>query len=207
MSPADLPFSPAAERNKAPILAALTELLPGGARVLEIASGTGQHAAHFCAMRPDWSWQPSDAPAQSMPMLAARGTGLANCAAPLVLDVLAPAWPAALGGYDAVYCANMLHIAPWAACAGLMRLAAGHLLPGGLLIVYGPFFEASPIAPGNLAFDADLRARNPDWGLRAIADVAARASDQGLALIRRLEMPANNLLLAFSQPGVIRSRA
>lgn len=207
MTQAELPSSPAADRNKGPILAALTDMLPGGARVLEIASGTGQHAAHFCAMRPDWSWQPSDAPAQSMAMLAARGAGLANCAAPLVVDVLAPAWPAALGSYDVVYCANMLHIAPWAACAGLMRLAAGHLLPGGLLIVYGPFFEASPTAPGNLCFDADLRARNPDWGLRAIDDVVARASDQGLALTRRIEMPANNLLLAFSQPGVTRGRA
>jgi SAM-dependent methyltransferase len=204
----ELPHSPAADRNKQPILDALTRIL-GEERgtVLEIASGTGQHAAWFAAAMPRWTWQPTDADARMLPAIASRvaEAALPNLRPPLLLDVMAPRWPSQgptfaqeEKKFDAIYCANMLHIAPWAACAALMEGAARHLLPGGLLITYGPYFEeeASP-APSNRAFDEDLRARNSAWGIRRLEDVAAQARRSGLALRERHAMPANNLLLVF----------
>lgn len=198
MPTADLPHSPAAERNAAPLLARLRELLPPQAAVLEIASGTGQHAAHFAAAQPGWRWQPSDGDARALPTIAARCVHLANVAPPLLLDVTAPAWPAAPDRFDAVYCANLLHIAPWAACAALMQGAAARLRPGGALLLYGPYvIDGVATAPSNLAFDADLRARDARWGLRRLADVVAVAAHCGLAFEQRIAMPANNLLLVF----------
>jgi SAM-dependent methyltransferase len=194
----DVTCSPAAERNKAPIFAVLTRVVPGPAAVLEIASGTGQHAAHFAAARPDWDWQPTDADPDALAPIAARTAALANVRPPLALNVLAPRWPQPLGRFDAMYCANMLHIAEWATCAALMKGAARHLLPGGVLVLYGPYqVDGEPTAPGNVAFDADLRQRNPAWGLRRLADVVAAASRAGLAFERRFDMPANNLTLVF----------
>jgi SAM-dependent methyltransferase len=194
------PFSPAADRNKAPILEALRGWLPTEARVLEVASGTGQHAAHFAAHQPGWQWQPTDGDATALPGIGAHCAGLPNVRTPLHLDVLAP-WPDALGTFDAVYCANMLHISPWATCAALMSGAAKHLAIDGQLVLYGPFvIDGEPTAPSNLAFDADLRARNPRWGLRRLADVAEAAAAVGLAFEQRLPMPANNQLLAFRRP-------
>ncbi|WP_374564666.1 DUF938 domain-containing protein [Ideonella sp.] len=191
------PFSPAADRNKAPIFDALRPLLPRAARVLEVASGTGQHAAHFAAHQPGWQWQPTDGDAAALPGIGAQSVGLANVLAPLHLDVLAP-WPATLGMFDAVYCANMLHISPWPTCAALMRGVAAHLVAGGPLLLYGPFVvDDEPTAPSNLAFDADLRARDARWGLRRLAEVTDTASAHGLAFAQRLPMPANNLLLVF----------
>jgi hypothetical protein len=115
----------------------------------------------------------------------------------LRLDVTQPRWPFTTI-FDAIFCANMLHIAPWDACAGLMAGAARHLAPGGLLVVYGPFFETGvPSAPSNLAFDESLRARNPSWGIRRLDDVVAEAGRHGLAFAQRHAMPANNLLLVF----------
>ena len=193
-----LPFSAAAERNRAPILEALARALPPRATVLELASGTGQHVAHFAAAQPGWTWQPTEANAMLLPALAARCAALANVRAPLLLDVLAQPWPAALGRFDAVYCANLLHIAPWPTCGALMNGAARHLVAGGALVLYGPWLEDGvPTAPGNRAFDADLRRRDPAWGLRRLADVAQVARDAGLSLEQRLEMPANNRLLLF----------
>ena len=117
---------------------------------------------------------------------------------PLRLDVLATPWPPALGRYDAIYCANLLHIAPWPTCAALMAGAAAHLEPGGALVLYGPYFvDGVAPAPGNLAFDADLRARDARWGLRRLADAAEAAQHAGLVLEQRFEMPANNLALVF----------
>lgn len=195
---AALTFSPAADRNKAPILDVLESLLPEQATVLEIASGTGQHAAHCATAHPTWNWQPSDGDARALAPIAARCAGLANVRPPLRLDVLGWPWPAALGRFDAVYCANLLHIAEWATCAALMRGASAHLAAGGVLILYGPYgVEGEPLAPGNAAFDADLRARNPAWGLRALSAVTAAAQAEGLAFERRWNMPANNLMLAF----------
>ncbi|RQO46258.1 SAM-dependent methyltransferase [Variovorax sp. KBW07] len=203
----DLPYSPAADRNKQPILDALTRILGERGTALEIASGTGQHAAWFAAAMPQWIWQPTDADARMLPALAGRvaEAALPNLRSPLLLDVMSPQWPSegfafAQGEekFDAIYCANMLHIAPWATCAALMQGAARHLLPGGVLITYGPYFEEDvPPAPSNQAFDEDLRARNPAWGIRRLKDVAEEAHRSGLALRERHAMPANNLLLVF----------
>jgi SAM-dependent methyltransferase len=198
---AALPFSPAADRNKAPILDVLQSLLPVPATVLEIASGTGQHAAHCATVQPAWTWQPTDVDADALAPIAARCAGLANVRPPLRLDVLEGPWPAALGRFDAVYCANMLHISAWPTCAALMRGALQHLVAGGVLVLYGPYaVDGEPLGPGNRAFDADLRARNPAWGLRALSAVTAAAETAGLALERRWRMPADNLMLAFRKP-------
>ena len=199
----DLPSSPAAERNSQPILDRLRRILGERGAALEIASGTGQHAAFFAAAMPQWVWQPSEADAGALPALASRvaQSGLANLRPPLQLDVLAAQWPDVqapfVQRFDAIFCANMLHIAPAAACGGLMQGAARHLRPGGLLITYGPYFEHTAPAPSNLAFDRSLRARNPAWGIRRLQDVEAAARRSGLALRQRHEMPANNLLLVF----------
>lgn len=196
-------WSPAADRNKGPILEVLTDVLPEAAAVLEIASGTGQHAAHFAAARPAWSWQPTDGDANALAAIASHVASLANVRAPRVLDVLAPRWPESLGRFDAVFCANMLHISAWGTCAALMAGAARHLVPRGALVVYGPYVvDGEPLAPGNVAFDADLRQRNPAWGLRRLAAVAEEAERAGLALERRFDMPANNLTVVFRRaPG------
>lgn len=204
VSPDDLPFSPAAERNQAPILGVLRRLLPPVASVLEIAAGTGQHARHFAAAQPGWTWQPTEADDRLLAAIDARGGGLANLRPALRLDVLAPAWP--LGPdegapYDAVYGANLLHIAPWPTCASLMRGAAAHLRPGGRLLLYGPFrVDGVPTAPSNEAFDADLQARDPRWGLRRLCAVQDEAAAVGLLFRETVAMPANNLVLVFEQP-------
>ena len=194
-----LPHSPAADRNKEPILAQLQSILGEYGKALEIASGTGQHATWFAANLPGWTWQPTDFDAESLPVIAARvaQAGLGNVLHPLQLDVTQPQWPLA-DQFDLVFCANMLHIAPWEACAGLMAGAARHLAPEGMLVTYGPYFESGvSAAPGNLAFDESLRARHPSWGIRHLDDVVKQAGAQGLALARRHAMPANNLLLVF----------
>jgi SAM-dependent methyltransferase len=195
--------SAAAERNREPILAVLQRVLPAQGVALEIASGSGQHAAYFAAALPRWHWWPTEATAAALPSIAAWCAGLTNVHAPVVLDVLAPSWPDVPAQADAVFCANLIHIAPWPTCAALMQGAARKLAPGGLLLVYGPFFvDGEPTAPGNRAFDADLRARNPAWGLRRLADVQREAGAAGLELRERIAMPANNLLLVFGRPGV-----
>jgi hypothetical protein len=199
-----LPDSPAADRNKQPILDVLRKLLPEHGAALEIASGTGQHVCWFAAALPGWTWQPTDADASVLPAIAARTsqTGLANVRPPLLLDVTAPQWPAQgpafAEPFDALYCANMLHISPWATCAGLMQGCARHLAAGGVLVTYGPYLEDDvPTAPSNLAFDQSLRARDPEWGIRRLQDVKRQAQRAGLALRERHAMPANNLLLVF----------
>jgi len=201
-----LPHSPAADRNKQPILEILRTVLPAQGTALEIASGTGQHAAWFAAALPGWTWQPTDADADSLPAIAAwtSEAGLANVRPPLLLDVMAPQWPSQgsrfTEPFDAIYCANMLHISPWATCAGLMQGAARHLAPRGVLVTYGPYLEDDvPTAPGNLSFDQSLRQRNPAWGIRRREDVTLEAQRAGLALHQRHAMPANNLLLVFGR--------
>ncbi len=195
-----LPFSPAAERNAPHIVAALGRWLPALARVLEVASGTGQHAAHFVQARPGWTWQPTEAEAQALPVLSARCASLPQVLPPLQLDVLASAWPVTRAGFDAVYCANLLHIAPWPVTPAFFAGAAIAMAPGGTVAVYGPFIvDGEPLAPGNAAFDADLRARHPAWGLRRLADVTQAAAQAGLVLRERLALPANNLLLRFGR--------
>lgn len=200
--PPALPFSPAAERNREPILAVLRQWLPREALVLEIAAGTGQHAAHFTRAERGWQWQPTDADERALPGIAGHTAGLARVLAPRHLDVLGSApWPGEPGSFDAVYCANMLHISPWATCAALMHGAAARLKPGGRLVLYGPFLVDGEVpAPSNLAFDTDLRRRDPAWGLRRLAAVQAEAATAGLAFDQRIDMPANNLVLAFTAP-------
>jgi Protein of unknown function (DUF938) len=192
--------SPAAERNRAPLLAELQRLLPAHGTALEIASGTGQHAAYFAAALPAWRWQPSDGDPRSSASISAWCEGLANVLAPLHLDVLADTWPGVPADVDALFCANLLHISPWSTCAALMRGAARHLSAHGLLLIYGPYIvDGETTAPSNLAFDADLRARDPAWGLRRLDDVRRQAEDAGLNLRERVVMPANNLLLVFAR--------
>ena len=193
--------SPAAERNRAPILGQLQRWLPTRGRMLEIAAGTGQHAVYFAAALPGWDWQPTDPdPAALASIDAWREAEPQPRLRPAVaLDVLAPDWALA-GPFDALFCANLLHIAPWAVCAALMRGAARLLAPAGQLIVYGPFVvDGVPTAPSNLAFDADLRARDPAWGLRRLDDVQAEALAAGLQLLDQAALPANNRMLRFTR--------
>ena len=211
MYPTDpCPISPAAERNKAAILAALQDLLPATGRLLELAAGTGQHAVHCAAGLPGWQWQPSDPDPTSLQAIAAWSAahpspGLLPA---LQLDVLAEPWPAALTDnrqrWDALFCANMLHITPWACCAALMRGASSLLTADGQLFTYGPYrVQGEPTAQGNQAFDADLRARNPAWGLRWLHDVAEQAEAVGLQLTERHAMPANNQILVFRRRAIV----
>jgi SAM-dependent methyltransferase len=181
-------------------------VLPARGAALEIASGTGQQVAWCAAGLPQWTWQPTDADAHALRDIADRTAqaGLANVLAPLQLDVTAFAWPNAdhpfAQPFDAIFCANMLHIAPWAACAGLMQGCGRHLAPGGLLVTYGPYLEDRVVtAPSNLAFDQSLRSRDPAWGIRRVEDVRAEAARAGLEFRARHAMPANNLLLVFGK--------
>ena len=206
MNHTPLQHSPAAERNRGPILAQLQALLGPAGAALEIASGTGQHAAHFAAALPGWSWQPTDLQATHFNAITgwAAQAGAGNVRAPLRLNVLHSPWPsegpAFSATFDLIYCANMLHITPWACCAGLMQGAARHLAPTGRLVTYGPYLEDGvPTAPGNLTFDASLRAQNSAWGIRRLEDVAATAAEAGLALQERHALPANNLLLVWAR--------
>ncbi|EHR69572.1 Protein of unknown function (DUF938) [Burkholderiales bacterium JOSHI_001] len=192
--------SPAAERNRGPILAELQRLLPAHGLLLEVASGTGQHAAFCTDGLPGWQWLPTDFDADALPSIRAWCAGLDRVLPPLALDVLQPQWPGVPAAVDAIYCANMIHIAPWACCAGLMQGAARHLAPQGLLLTYGPYLEDGiSTSPGNVAFDADLRSRNPAWGIRRREDVEQVAARAGLVLRERVAMPANNLLLAWGR--------
>lgn len=202
-TPDPLPFSPAAERNQHAILDTLRRVLPPRGHALEVASGTGQHAECFAQGLPGWTWQPTDLNPDMLPAMATRlaQAALTNVHPPLRLDVLAPPWTDRQPMFDALFCANMLHISPWATCAGLMRLAARHLAPGGVLVVYGPFLEVGvPTSPGNLAFDQSLRAQDPTWGVRHLNDVTEHAQRAGLRGPQRHAMPANNLLLVWAQP-------
>jgi len=206
-------FSPAADRNKQPILEVLRTVLPAQGSALEIASGTGQHVAWFAAGLPQWSWQPTDTYPAALTSIAAWAAhlGVHNVQPAVVLDVMAVQWlPCGATGtnatdvqpplFDAIYCANMLHISPWATCAALMRGSARHPAPGGVLITYGPYLEQGvPTSSGNLAFDASLRARDPAWGIRQRADVEREAALAGLHLLARHAMPANNLLLVWAR--------
>lgn len=196
---ADLPSSPASARNREPILAILRRWLPPSGTVLEVASGLGEHAAWFTQALPGVTWQPTDRSAEALDILAARreAAGLSNLAPPLLLDAASPDdWPVDRG--DAVVCINMVHISPWAATEGLMAGAARVLPASAPLCLYGPYIEAGvETAPGNLAFDADLRRRDPAWGLRDLEAVKALAASHGLTFAERVAMPANNLCLLF----------
>lgn len=192
--------SPAAARNTAPILGVLKAHLPARGRVLEIAAGSGEHAVAFAGDLPGLDWTPSDPSAEARASIAAwrEAAGLPNLKEPVALDMQEQAgW--AQGPFAALVCINMIHISPWAATEGLMALAGRTLArPGGLLVLYGPYREADvPLAPSNAAFDDSLKSRDPAWGLRDRDAVVAAAKAEGLALTRRVAMPANNLMLLF----------
>lgn len=192
--------SPAARRNAEAILTVLRGHLPASGSVLEVASGTGEHAVAFAKALPAVTWTPSDSSIEARTSIAAWGAKSSgdNLRPPIALDCLdADTWPQ--DRFDALFCANMTHISPWAATEGLMALG-GRVLrrPGRLLALYGPYREADvPLAPSNAAFDDSLKARNPEWGLREREAVEALARSHGLVATARIEMPANNLMLLF----------
>lgn len=197
-------FSPAAERNKQPILDVLQSFLPTTGRALEIASGTGQHVVWFAEQLPLWTWQPTEVHRGALYNIEVRATeaDLANVLEALQLDVRKEPWfadpdPAP---FDLIFCANMLHIAPWEACGALMRGAARHLAPGGVLVTYGPYFETGVTpAQSNVEFDLSLRQHDANWGIRQRADVEREAATAGMLLRARHAMPANNLLLVWER--------
>ena len=195
--------APATLRNREAILRILSDWLPARSRVLEVASGSGEHAAFFAAAGPGWAWWASDPDAGARASIAAhlRHAGAADAPEPLALQAhRLESWPP--GPFDAVFCSNMIHIAPWAACVGVMAGAARVLAPGGALILYGPFLRDDvQTAPSNLDFDADLRARDPSWGLRRLEDVDVEARRHGLEPEALAEMPANNLMRLWRHPG------
>jgi SAM-dependent methyltransferase len=191
-------FAPAVARNKAAITEALARHLPAPGLVLEIASGSGEHALHFAAHFPGLRFQPTDPDAAALASIAAwrKEAQLANLLPPLMLDVMADTWPVQRA--DAVVCINMIHIAPWEATAALMRGAARILSPHGMLFLYGPFKQAGEhTAPSNAEFDASLRAQDARWGVRDLEAVACAASAAGFAAPVIESMPANNLSVIF----------
>lgn len=189
--------APAAARNVEPIGDVLADWLPTSGLVLEVASGTGEHALAFARRFPDLDWQPSDPDPEALASIAAwQREGPPNLRPPVQLDVCASEWP--IGRADALLCVNMVHISPWEASIGLLDGAARLLGEGGSLLLYGPWLEADvATAPSNLAFDQSLQARDPRWGLRLVDDFAAEASSRGLILADRHAMPANNIMLRF----------
>jgi SAM-dependent methyltransferase len=193
--------APAAERNREPILAVLREHLPHNGRALEIASGTGQHATAFARAFPGIEWLASDPDASARESIAAWAaeTGVSNLAAPLDLDVTAPDWFEAFdASFDAVLAINLIHIAPWTATEGLLKGAGALLRREGVLYLYGPYRRGGEhTAESNAAFDAQLRAQNPAWGIRDIDEVERAAAAHGLRRDAVVAMPANNFSLVF----------
>jgi hypothetical protein len=188
--------APAVLRNREYIAAVLSEWLPELGLVLEVASGTGEHVMFFAGRFPTLEWQPSDAHPDALASIGSwrDASGLPNLRPPLELDASAPQWPVERA--DALLNINMVHISPQAAALGLLDGAARVLTTGGPLILYGPWLQDDiPIASSNLAFDRDLRSRNPEWGIRRVEDFAADANKRGFRLEQTRLMPANNLML------------
>lgn len=193
--------APAALRNREPITEVLRDWLPRRGLVLEIASGTGEHAVHFAQAFPALDWQPSDLHPDALASIADRAAeaALPNLRPALALDAAASEWP--IENADAVLSINMVHISPWRSALGLLDGAARLLRAGGPLILYGPWIESGvETAPSNLVFNADLRVRDPEWGLREVNEFAAAALARGLALEERRMMPANNVMLLLRRP-------
>ncbi|WP_316239648.1 DUF938 domain-containing protein [Bradyrhizobium sp. SZCCHNR1015] len=196
-------------RNHQPIWAVLGRLLAGKTGdVLEAGSGTGQHVVHFASQRPDLTWWPSDLNANHLASIAAwrRHAGLSNIRDAQRIDLSDPGWPAAFraaGGPSqlaAIFCANVIHIAPWAVAEGLFAGAGQALSADGVLVLYGPFKrDGKHTAVSNAVFDTSLRERDPDWGVRDITDLDALAARNGLVLRETVEMPANNMILVFGR--------
>ena len=185
-------------RNQDPILEVLRRVLPESGVALEVASGSGQHAAHFARALPGWRWQPSDIDPENLASIEAyvQELAFANLPSPITLDATAAHWldtPA-----DLIFCANMIHIAPWACCEGLVAGAGRHLRAGGPLITYGPYrIGGRHTSPSNAAFDESLRSRDHEWGVRDLEGVVALAERAGLRFVERIPMPANNQTVFF----------
>ncbi len=192
--------APATARNRQPILEVLRRVLPASGTVLEVASGSGEHGVFFAAQLPEIAWQPTDQDPEAIESVEAWNSeeNVANLRQPLNLDAASPKWP--IGSADALVCINMVHISPWAATLGLLDGASRILPVGGPLILYGPYHLAGrPTAASNLDFDASLRARNPEWGLRNAEDVVREANSRQLELNEIVDMPANNVILVFTK--------
>jgi len=197
-APDERRMAPATERNREPILAVLRDVLPATGTVLEVASGTGQHAVHFAGALSGLDWQPSDPDATSRHSIAAwtAHAGLTNIRPPLALDVQRRPW--GIERADAIVCINMIHISPWASTQGLFAGAEEILAKGGVLFLYGPYRRnGEHTAPTNAAFDEQLRAANADWGVRDMEAVIALGATHGLQCEAQLPMPANNFSLVF----------
>jgi len=199
------PFrAPAAARNRVPIRDILARLLPPTGVLLEVACGTGEHAAFISAALPGWRWRPTEAD----PVSAASAARLLADEAPdsvdpvRLFDVCALPWPPVLTeGVTAIMAANLIHISPWAVTESLMAGAGAALPPDGVLYLYGPYTQnGRQTAPSNAAFDDSLRARNPEWGVRDLGDVVAEAARHGLVLAETVDMPANNLSVILRKP-------
>ncbi len=203
--------APATQRNRAPILEILRQILPPTGAILEISSGTGEHAVFFAPQLAPRRWLPSDPSAEARESIAAwRSTDpCPYLDPPIDLDASAPHWPiesdpALLAEIGAIVNINMIHIAPWSACLGLMAGASRILPPGGILYLYGPFKQnGQHTAPSNADFDNSLRLRDPAWGVRDLEEVLSIAADRGLNLVQTYPMPANNLSVVFQATGQI----
>ncbi len=193
-------YASATQRNREPILEVLKQVLPPSGTILEIASGTGEHAIYFAPRLSPRQWQPSDPNPQLRASIAAwtAQSTIDNLDPPLDLDVTASVWPVEKP-ITAIVNINMIHISPWSACLGLMAGAKRILPPGGILYLYGPYKQGGEhTAPSNAAFDESLRAQNPEWGIRDLEEVVAAAKAQQLALVKTYQMPANNLSVIFN---------
>ena len=187
---------PSTGRNAEPILEVLKTLLPAEGLVVEVASGSGQHAARFAVEFSDLIWQPTDIDPEHRRSIVAWSNGLTNILKPLDLDATACDWPVARA--NAVICINMIHIAPWSAGLGLLKGTGRILKPGEALYLYGPYMiDGAHTSESNAQFDADLKSRHPSWGIRNLADVVSAAVEAGLKLDRTVQMPANNLSVIF----------
>lgn len=189
-------YAPATARNRDSILSVLARVVPAGGRVLEIASGSGEHAVYFASRLPGVSWQPSDPSEEARESIEAWRSEASNVAAPLALDVRKRPWD--VGGFDVIVNINMIHISPRSAGEALLAEAPSHLRPRGVLFLYGPFKRGGlHTAESNESFDRSLRARDPSWGVRDLDDVAKLAEKRGFHLDEVVEMPANNLSVVF----------
>lgn len=189
---------PATLRNRDAILDVLRGVLPASGLVLEIASGSGEHVVHFARAFPGLTFQPSDPEDAALQSIAAwtQDSGLSNVRMPVMLDASSDRWP--LAAANAILCINMIHISPWQATEGLIRGAARLLHTGAPLYLYGPYRRADVVTtPSNEAFDASLKSRNPEWGLRDLEAVAELARTEGFSGPSITEMPANNLSVVF----------
>lgn len=202
--------SPAAQRNRTPIAQVMADILPEDGTVLEVASGSGEHVTHFARHFPHLTWLPSDPATDARSSIEdhLREAELPNCLSPRALDASDPQWPASLSQeteLHAIVCINMIHIAPWKACLGLLEGAAELLPEEAPLYLYGPYQRAGKhTSESNAAFDAQLQQRNPEWGVRNLETVCKEAQDRGFRLDKTVEMPANNLSVVFRRTAAAR---